>query len=304
MNVNVTYNGVPINQRANRVNKDRDGTHELLEDCGNSSKSSEDDWESASTILSILVTNPHKFELNKKPSGIRDNQVFTLDRSKVSVDSVKADDNGSYISKGNPRKSYHWDLENAPHLAHLNKDNNRWTIKERDADGCTYVDTLVSNKEVYEIKRSYRQNKNNPWVTQTIIQVKRVTSDEYLSHYLVFYKTTVKTDANTQFLMPRHGNATSPDAPLYFRQDPLIKENINKGVDLGHSNKKIYVDLARREGTSLSETIRDTRVVSNRRNNSKVKQATRSEVKYSETECIVRYLKTNDSFVKTFSLDR
>ena len=52
---------------------------------------------------------------------------------------------------------------------------------------------------------------------------------------------------NTQFFMPRHGNATSPNAPLYFRQDPLIKENTDKGIDLGHSNEKIYVDLARRE---------------------------------------------------------
>ena len=51
--------------------------------------------------------------------------------------------------------------------------------------------------------------------------------------------------------MPRHRNATSPDAPLYFRQDPLRKENIDKGIDLGDSNEKIYVDLARREGTSL-----------------------------------------------------
>ena len=28
-----------------------------------------------------------------------------------------------------------------------------------------------------------------------------------------------------------------------------------------------------------------------------------TKVKYSQTECIVRYLKTNDSFVETFSLD-
>ena len=167
------------------------------------------------------------------------------------MDSVKADENGNYISEGNPRKYYHWDLENAPRLAHLNKDNNCWTIKERGADSCRYVDTLVSNKEVYEIKRSYRQNKNNPWLTQTIIQVKRVTSDEYLNHYVVLYKTTDKTNANTQFFMPQHRNATSPDAPLYFRQDPLRKENIDKGIDLGDSNEKIYVDLARREGTSL-----------------------------------------------------
>ena len=43
VNVNVTNNGVPINQRINLVNKDKDGTDELLEDCSNSSKSTEDD---------------------------------------------------------------------------------------------------------------------------------------------------------------------------------------------------------------------------------------------------------------------
>ena len=143
--------------------------------------------------------------------------------------------------------------------------------EERDTNCCTNVDTLVSNKEVYEIKRSYRQNKNNRWLTQTIIQVKRVTSYEYLRHYLALYKTTDKTDANTQFFMSRQGNATIPNAFLYFGQDPLIKKDIDKGIHLGHSNKKIYVDLAQREGTSLSETIRDPRVVSNRKNNS-VKQ--------------------------------
>ena len=123
VNVNVINNGVSINQRPNRVSKDKDGTHELLVDCG-SSKSSEDDWESASIIVSILVTNPCESELNKKPSGIRDRQVSRLDQSKTLVNSVKAHDNGSYISKGNPRKYYHWDLKNAPCLASLNKDDN------------------------------------------------------------------------------------------------------------------------------------------------------------------------------------
>ena len=34
---------------------------------------------------------------------------------------------------------------------------------------------------------------------------------------ITLYKMTEKTDANTQFFMPRHGNATSPDASLSFR---------------------------------------------------------------------------------------
>ena len=47
VHVNATNNGQPINERTNRVNKDKNGTHKLLGDCGNSSKSSENDWENA-----------------------------------------------------------------------------------------------------------------------------------------------------------------------------------------------------------------------------------------------------------------
>ena len=69
--------------------------------CAGSSSSKEDDWDTAQTILNILLKNPQDFELKSKPSGIRDNRVFTLNKNIVPVESAKVDDNGSYIYKGN-----------------------------------------------------------------------------------------------------------------------------------------------------------------------------------------------------------
>ena len=92
--------------------------------CAGSSSSKEDDWDTAQTILNILLKNPQDFELKSKPSGILDNIVFTLNKNIVPVESAKADDNGSYIYKGNPKKFYHWDLQNAPRCCHHESSKN------------------------------------------------------------------------------------------------------------------------------------------------------------------------------------
>ena len=65
--------------------------------CAGSSSSQEDDWDPPHTILNILLKNAQDFELKSKPSDIRGNGVFTLDKNIVPVQSAKADDNGSYI---------------------------------------------------------------------------------------------------------------------------------------------------------------------------------------------------------------
>ena len=131
--------------------------------CAGSSSSKEDDWDTAQTILNILLKNPQDFELKSKPSGIRDNRVFTLNKNIVPVESAKANDNGSYIYKGNPKKFYHWDLQNAPRCCHHDKLKNCWVVKERDPTrSSNFVDIIVDDSQVYEIKRSYRQNRYNP----------------------------------------------------------------------------------------------------------------------------------------------
>ena len=92
--------------------------------CAGSSSSKGDDWDTAQTILNILLKNPQDFELNSKPSGILNNRVFTVDENVVSVESARAGHNGAYICKGNPKKYYHWDLENAPRYCHHDKFKN------------------------------------------------------------------------------------------------------------------------------------------------------------------------------------
>ena len=56
-----------------------------------------DDTSDHQTILNILLHKPEELELKRKPSGIRENKIFTLDIRKISLASAAADDNGVYV---------------------------------------------------------------------------------------------------------------------------------------------------------------------------------------------------------------
>ena len=78
-----------------------------------------------------------------------------------------------------------------------------------------------------------------------------------------YYLMTCETSSQEKdavappFIMLRHGNATKPGACAYYPQDLSVKETIDKRTNLGQSNDRIYVDLASKEKSSLSETMRD-----------------------------------------------
>ena len=103
------------------------------------------------------------------------------------------------------------------------------------------------------------------------------------------------------FIMPRHGNATNPGACAYYHQDSSVKETIDKRTNLGQSNDRIYVDLASKEKNSLLETMRDLKVISKRKYASKEKNQNEADVnKDTDAECIVRYIKRNDSYITSY----
>ena len=74
----------------------------------NTENSAEGDHQS---LINILPQNPEDFNLKQKPSGIRENKMFTLDRREIPISSAKADDNGAYISKGSVTKFYMYNEE-------------------------------------------------------------------------------------------------------------------------------------------------------------------------------------------------
>ena len=52
------------------------------------------------TLLSILLDKPVEMLLKEKPSGIHTDKVFTLNSKYISIQSMKADDNGAYVYNG------------------------------------------------------------------------------------------------------------------------------------------------------------------------------------------------------------
>ena len=77
------------------------------------------------------MKNPNEFELLTKPSAIRENKLFTVNSNNISLESVKCDDNGSYLSKGTTKKFYYWesDKEEPPRFAHFDEIKQTWLIK-------------------------------------------------------------------------------------------------------------------------------------------------------------------------------
>ena len=73
----------------------------------------------------------------------------------------------------------------------------------------------------------------------------------------------------SSFIMPRHGDTANPGACAFYLQDLSLKETIDKLITLCQSNDRIYVDLASKERNLLSEIVRDTNIISNRKYASK-----------------------------------
>ena len=68
--------------------------------------------------------------------------------------------------------------------AHSHKTENYFYLKEENGE------RKVPRLDVYEIRRSYRQNKSNPNSTHIVAQVKNSFKKEYHPFYLVTYKNT------------------------------------------------------------------------------------------------------------------
>ena len=102
--------------------------------------------------------------------------------------------------------------------------------------------------------------------------------------------------------MPRHGNTVNSHAPPYYWQDPSVKTAVDVKLNQGWSTEKICVNLTENEST-LSETIKNPKVIDNRKYKQKEKSKNISGIQ-SEAEIIVNYLKEDDALVKSVNLNK
>ena len=97
--------------------------------------------------------------------------------------------------------------------------------------------------------------------------------------------------------MPRHGKATKPSTSAYYRQDPCIRTEIDRMLDDGLSTDAIYSKLTSENAKTASETIRDPKVISNRKYEKEKEFScinNKNDGRLSEAELIIGYLKENE----------
>ena len=148
--INYCVSSSSTNPNVNIVNVKTDHEEEDEVEC---STEKENQWDTASAILNILLKNAKEFELLTKPSAIPEKKLFTTNSNNVSLESVKCDDNGSYLSKGTAKKFYYWesDQEEPPRSAHFDKISQTWLIEQRTKSSC-YEDVQVEQEKVYELR--------------------------------------------------------------------------------------------------------------------------------------------------------
>eukprot|EP00794_Sanderia_malayensis_P004341 gene4341-4918_t len=234
-----------LKAHANMVANNED---QILSTSSNNSSESE----SGDAILSILLNNPEELELQHRPSGIRRNLVFTLNKRVVSIASAKSDDNGACLTKATVRKQYYYNNDvNVLECKTVHQSSNgSYYHNVREARG--YKAQFVPKNNVYEVVRCYRQNKSNPAFNQTIATARKMNEEEIMPYYLVTYKWSDGIDHSAKFKMPRHGNARKPDTCPYYRQDPDVLQEIDSMLDKGHLTDKIYTTLANRATSTFS----------------------------------------------------
>ena len=101
----------------------------------------------------------------------------------MSVKSAIADDNGKYLYKGTASKCYYW--YNAPRSVYSIEDDS-WFFTKRNGSACDEVS--VDKKHIYVVKRTYHQNKENPWLSVCITQIRGLLQKVFQPYYLVVYK--------------------------------------------------------------------------------------------------------------------
>lgn len=186
-----------------------------------------------------ILQNPADFNIKQKPSGIRENKMFTLDMREIPISSAKADDNGAYISKG----------------------NGVWYVNIRDSKN--YRKEIVPANEIYELKREYHTSKSNPKFSRAITTIKGYAEKEPRPFYVVTYKWADGVDQ--RFDLPRHGNATKPTSRQYYRKDPTLFLKVDNLIGKGLSTDQVYDSIARAGASTVSEAIPGPKLIDNRK---------------------------------------
>jgi len=200
----------------------------------------------AKTIISILLNTPEDLEYKEKVSGTRKNFVCTFNEAVVPMESSKADGNGSYLSTGCLKRFYFTNDNNCT-LAHFNSDLNHYYINERL--GAKYCKKEVKPESVYELVRSYRQNKDNKTFMQMLATARRVDQSEILPFYFMSYRWI--DGVEKEFVVSRHGNAKHPHTGVYHRHDFEIKNKVVEKLKSGCSSGKAYRDVIKEAEVQL-----------------------------------------------------
>ena len=296
-------------QRGKRKMK-RTGKRRIFTDSSDSSdtdmetdKETEKDYTDCASLLQVLLVDPQAMEEKRRPVGIRDNFICTLDRRVVPIRKCRSDDNGVFLKKGAPKRFYDVTFDDHGNIqctiVQWNADRKQFYINVRE--GAKYVkEYLKSSENVYQLTKEYRESKHNAGFTHVIAYARKHDENDWVNDFYVSCYKWKGGKPDGTFLTPRHGNAKKPTSPEYHRTDPDVLSTAKKALAQGSSPSFVYKDLTNVDASSYSEQIRDPKQLWNL----KLALKEPSEAKENEVDRIVSMMRKPDGlqFVRSVVL--
>ena len=207
---------------------------------------------SVKQLFQIMIgTLPENRICHQKPVGVRYSSVFVVDLSGVScLEDLRADDNGTWIHGGKPRRKYLVEFDDANTVvdAKLIQEDD---IQEDDSN----------HDNIFTLVRVYHRHKHTPQFQRRISYVLDSCS-QLVTYAVVQYLFDEGTEV--PIVMPPHGNAKNQVNPYHRTQ----KSTIDKLKQRAGKPKMVVASVHDEAGGSLhaksaSELPRDRRQVYN-----------------------------------------
>ena len=143
------------------------------------------------------------------------------------------------------------------------------------------------------MSRQYHSRKHNPTFTRSIITIRCMTKEEINPFNMNIYKWP--SAKKGPCIVPRHGNASKPQARQYYRKDPQFSKEVDKQLASGLSTDQVYNNLSKARAETVCETISGPKFVDNRKFAVKPEHSNeeRNDTRSSEKEQLISSLQSN-----------
>ena len=207
--------------------------------------------------------NAHNNCIEEAPKKVRCNMVYTISSKKE----ITVDDNGAYNRTNQNMKNYYVNKsEDALEVNIVRKVGNAYVYRKRKHN--KYIEVPVDSRDIYTLKRYYRENKSFSGLRMMLVKVCRLDGEE-IPYTCVVYSRSEEDEYHPDdgVTLP-HGNNIKSSTP-YLRTSQTVLQDLDSNLKMKVKPSESFYQALEKSNplttTSPSQEPRNIRQAKNRK---------------------------------------